>query len=72
MLMLTEERQRRGWSRAELARRADMSQREAEHIIDEVRSAVCCWPNHAAEAGVSTAGIEQIAKSLSEIDRACR
>ncbi len=56
----------------QLARRADMSQREAEHIIDEARSAVCCWPNHAAKAGVSTAGIERIAKSLSEIDRTCR
>jgi serine/threonine-protein kinase HipA len=47
----------------QLARQSDLSQREAEHIIDEVQSAVACWPDHAAKAGVSPASIEQIAKS---------
>lgn len=47
-----------------LARQADISEREAECIIEEVRSAVSSWPNHAREGGVSAAGTKRISKSI--------
>jgi len=48
----------------QLARQADMSQRETDRIFDEVQSAVAHWPDHAARAGVSPTNIEQLAKSI--------
>jgi serine/threonine-protein kinase HipA len=48
----------------QLARQADISEREAEHIIEEVLSAVSSWPDHAKQAGVSAAGIIRIRKSI--------
>jgi serine/threonine-protein kinase HipA len=50
-----------------LAGQADVSQCEADNIIDEVRTATARWPVHATEAGLSKASAQQIAKSLPEI-----
>ena len=52
----------------QLAREADITDRDAEHIMAEVRSAVSCWADHAANAGVSAGGIDRVAKCLSVID----
>jgi len=54
----------------QLARQADMSEREAEHIMEEVRSAVGCWPDHATKAGVSAAGKNRIGDSIKATLRA--
>ena len=51
----------------ELARRSDVSRREAEAIIDEVRAAVACWPEHAAAAGVTAETVRRVARSLPRI-----
>ena len=48
----------------QLARQADTSEREAEHILEEVRSAVGKWPDHATKGGVSVSGINRISKSI--------
>ncbi len=50
-----------------LAEPADVSNREATAIVDEVQSAIARWPEHAAPAEVSTGGIKQIAKSLPKL-----
>lgn len=49
-----------------LAQQADVSQRDAKRIIDEVQSAIAHWPNHAVQADVSQTSIDQIAKSMPE------
>jgi hypothetical protein len=48
-----------------LAEQADVSVREAESIIGEVRDAVAQWADFAEQAGVSDATRNQIARSLS-------
>ena len=48
----------------QLARQADISQRQADHIFDEVQSAVANWPNHAAKANVSPANTNRIAEHI--------
>ena len=49
----------------QLARQADISQKDADQIVDQVQSAVANWPTHAAEAGVSKTNIDSITKSIS-------
>ena len=51
----------------QLARQAGVSLQDAEHILDQMHSAVARWPDHAAGAGVSQAGIDRIATSLQEL-----
>ena len=48
----------------QLARQTDISEREAERIIEQVRSAVSSWPDHASKGGVSAAGTKRIGKSI--------
>ncbi len=48
----------------QLASQADIPNRQAAAIIDEVQSAVARWPNHAAQVGASKATIKQISQSL--------
>lgn len=50
-----------------LAERAEVSTREAAAIIEEVRSAVARWPDHASQAGVARAAIDRITKLLPKI-----
>jgi len=45
----------------QLADRADISQKDADQIFDEVQSAITNWPDHAAKAGVSKTNINRIA-----------
>jgi serine/threonine-protein kinase HipA len=47
-----------------LAEQADVSNREATALIDEVQASVARWKDHAAQVGVSQASIQQIAQSL--------
>jgi serine/threonine-protein kinase HipA len=50
-----------------LAEQAGMSKPQAAAIIDEVHAAVSRWNDYAAQAGVSKAGISQIAQELSQL-----
>ncbi len=57
-----------GWSHIlRLAEQADVSKREAAAIIGQVQSAVADWKHHATDAGVSKAGIRQVAQSLPQL-----
>jgi len=51
-----------------LAEQAGVSSRDANAIIDEVRSAVAHWPECAEEAGVKKAIIREIDRSLPQAD----
>lgn len=48
----------------QLARQADISQKDADRIFNEVKSAITNWPDHAATAGVSPTNTNRIAKSM--------
>ncbi|HRX84816.1 MAG TPA: type II toxin-antitoxin system HipA family toxin [Phycisphaerae bacterium] len=50
-----------------LAEQAGLSRNEVAAIIDDVRAAVGRWSDHAAQAGVTTAAITEIAKSLPKL-----
>ena len=49
----------------QLARQADISQKDADRILNEVQIAIANWPDHAAQANVSPTNIDRIAKSIS-------
>jgi len=51
----------------QLARQADISQKDADQIFDQVQSAVDHWSDHAAEAGVSPTKTNSITKSMPEL-----
>ena len=48
----------------QLARQADISQKDADRIFDEVKSAITNWPDLAAKAGVSKTNLNRIAESI--------
>jgi serine/threonine-protein kinase HipA len=47
-----------------LAEGAEVSRRQAEAVIEEVRAAVARWPDHARAAGVTAATAGMIARAL--------
>ncbi|MDP6635305.1 MAG: type II toxin-antitoxin system HipA family toxin [Phycisphaerae bacterium] len=51
----------------QLARQADISQKEADQIFDQVQSAVDHWPDRAAQANVSQTNISRIAESMPKV-----
>jgi serine/threonine-protein kinase HipA len=50
-----------------LAEQADVSKREANEIIEEVRDTVTHWENFAVQAGVSRSAIRRITQSLPQL-----
>ncbi len=52
-----------------LAKHANVSRQEAEHIITEVQSAIVNWPTYAAQAGVSQADTDRITSIIKRITR---